>query len=206
MKDRNMGNHVHEWLNAYHDGELHGRKLARVEDHLGHCPECQQALAELESLSALLQADPLPKPSISPEQFVAQVGLRLPRQPQVGSRTQKQRRPLSWYWAFAPLAIMGMIWFLQSVTLVTNLLTVVEVLGINPQAVSWLLPAQTAPHNPLQSASMFALDLGVPFDANLFISLILPLILAGGYLLWLALWWIKQEQEEISQTVSESSH
>jgi len=206
MNDQNMGKHIHEWLNAYHDGELHGRRLARVESHLLHCPECQQALAELESLSALLQSDPRPKTSVSPEQFVAQVGLRLPRQSQAGSRIQKQHGPLSWYWAIAPLAIMGMVWFLQSVTLVTNLLTAIEALGINPQAVSWLLPAQTAPHNPLQSASIFALDLGVPFDASLFISLILPLILAGGYLLWLALWWIKQEQEEIPQTVSESSH
>jgi anti-sigma factor RsiW len=206
MNDQKMGNHVHEWLNAYHDGELYGRRLARVENHLEHCPECQQALAELESLSALLQADLLPKTSISPEQFVSQVGLRLPRQSQGPSRSQKQRGPLNWYWAIAPLAIMGMVWFLQSVTLVTNLLTAIEVLGINPQAASWLLPAQSAPHNPIQSASMFALDLGVPLDANLFIAVILPLILAGGYLLWLALWWIDQEEKELPQPVSERSH
>ena len=206
MNDQKMGNHVHEWLNAYHDGELHGRRLARVEEHLAHCPECQRALAELESLSALLQADPLPKLSTSPEQFVAQVGLRLPRQTPNGSRRRTQRGPLSWRWALIPLVILGMVWFLQSVTLVTNLLTAIEVLGINPQAVSWLVPAQTAPQNLVQSASLFALDLGVPFDAVTFISLILPLILAGGYLLWLALWWVNQDQDEIPRAANGSSH
>jgi len=204
MKDQNLGNHVHEWLNAYYDGELHGRRLARVEDHLAHCPECQQALAELESLSALLQDDPLPKLSTSPEQFVSQVGLRLPRQVQQVLRRPKPRGPLSWRWALVPLGILGMVWFLQSVTLVTDLLTAIEVLGINPQAVSWLVPAQTAPQNLMQSASLFALDLGVPFDAVTFISLILPLILAGGYLLWLVLWWVNQDQDEIPQAANGS--
>lgn len=206
MNDQKMGNHVHEWLNAYHDGELHGRRLARVEEHLAHCPECQQALAELESLSALLQADPLPKLSTSPEQFVAQVGLRLPRQAPSGSRRRTQRGPLSWRWVLVPLGILGIVWFLQSVTLVTNLLTAIEVLGINPRAVSWLVPAETAPQNLVQSASLFALDFGVPFDAVTFIGLILPLILAGGYLLWLVLWWVNQDQEEIPQAANGSLH
>jgi hypothetical protein len=36
----------------------------------------------------------------------------------------------------------------------------------------------------------------VPFNANIFIGLILPLILGGGYLLWLLLWWMSQDQTE----------
>ena len=206
MNDQNIGNHVHQWLSAYHDGELHGRRLARVEEHLRHCPECQQALEQLESLSALLQADPLPKISASPEQFSAQVGLRLPRRVQGRSRSQKRRGPLNWQWAAAPLGILGMIWFLRSVTLVSNLLTVIESLGINPQAVSWLVPAQPVPQNLVESASLYALDLGVPFGTTIFVDLLLPLILAGCYLIWLLLWWVREDQKEITQASNRSSH
>jgi anti-sigma factor RsiW len=36
-----MDEHVHAWLEAYHDGELHGRRLEQVEDHLARCVECR---------------------------------------------------------------------------------------------------------------------------------------------------------------------
>ena len=209
MNDQKMGNHVHQWLNAYHDGELRGRKLARVEDHLAHCPECQQALAQIEALSALLQADPLPQLSTSPEQFVSQVGLRLPRRTQGGERsTRRAGNTIRKRWALAPLGIMVTLWFVRSVALVTNFLTLVEWSGINPRAVSWLLPppAQTGAANAVQSASLVALDWGIPFNANIFIGLILPLILGGGYLLWLLLWWMSQDQTEIAAAANGGSH
>ena len=36
-----MSNHVSEWLNAYFDGELTGKLLHQVEDHLAECEACQ---------------------------------------------------------------------------------------------------------------------------------------------------------------------
>ncbi|MBN2045924.1 MAG: zf-HC2 domain-containing protein [Anaerolineales bacterium] len=197
MNDQITGNHVHQWLNAYHDGELRGRKLERVQAHLEYCPECQAALAELQDLSALLGADPLPPISLAPEQFAAQVNLRLPRQAQAPSILPVTSAGSGrWLWAILPLAMMGLIWFLQSVTWVSSLLNLIEVLGINPNAVSWLLPAQNAPVNPVQSIALAALDLSVPFNANIFLSLVLPLVFAGFYLVWLALWWINQQEED----------
>jgi len=201
MNDHKMENHVHEWLNAYHDGELRGRKLDRVASHLAHCPECQQALAELDALSALLQSDPLPQISTTPEQFVGQVGLRLPRRTQAVARRAGDRRRLGKRWVLAPLGVMGMIWFIQAVTFATNLITGIEWLGISSQAVTWLVPAQTGEPNLVAQASMFALDWAVPFDLNIFLGLILPLLVAGFYLVWLVLLWIKQEDGKELQTV-----
>jgi hypothetical protein len=201
MNNQIKGKHVHEWLNAYHDGELRGRKLERVQAHLDHCPECQAALTELQDLSALLGVDPLPQISLTPEQFAAQVNLRLPRQAQAASRRPKASSGASgWRWAIWPVGMMTVIWFLQSVIRVSSLLNLIELLGINPNAVSWLLPAQTGPVNPVQSAALTALDLGVPFNANIFLALVLPLVFAGFYLVWLALWWINQQEDKGFQT------
>ncbi len=201
MNNPKMNKHILEWLNAYHDGELRGRKLDQVASHLAHCPECQQALAELDALSALLQTDPLPQISTTPEQFVGQVGLRLPRRTQAVERsTTGSRRRLGKRWVLAPLAGLGMIWFIQAVTFTTNLITGIEVLGLRPQAVSWLLPAQTGQPSMMQQASLLAMDWAVPFDLNIFLGLILPLLVAGFFLVWLVLWWMNQEDEMEFQT------
>ncbi len=108
--------HVTELLNAYHDGELRGRKLDQVASHLAHCPECQQALAELDALSALLQSDPLPQISTTPEQFVAQVGLRLPRQTQASHPGKVCAGVWVRRWMLMPVGVMVMIWFVQAVS------------------------------------------------------------------------------------------
>ena len=42
-----MSNHVTEQLNAFVDGELKGKQLRQVEEHLVTCEACQ---TELESL------------------------------------------------------------------------------------------------------------------------------------------------------------
>ena len=92
-----MMEHVLEWLDAYHDGELHGRQLHRVEEHLAQCEMCRDELESLDAFSALLQESPPAenlmqshqKSLMRPEQFVAQVGLMLPRRPE-----QARHRPV----------------------------------------------------------------------------------------------------------------
>jgi anti-sigma factor RsiW len=193
MNDQINDKHVTELLNAYYDGELRGRKLDRVASHLEHCPECQQALAELDALSALLQSDPLPQISTTPEQFTAQVGLRLPRRTQAEAPRESVRGRLGKRWMLMPVGVMLMVWFIQAVAWVTNLLTGIEWLGINPNAVSWLVPAAPAPSSPLASTVIGALVPELSFNINLFLMVFLPLATAGFYLAWLAWWWINQE-------------
>ena len=51
-------------ITAYTDGELHGRELDRMKAHLGGCPECRQAAAELRAtagvLSGMAELEPSP--------------------------------------------------------------------------------------------------------------------------------------------------
>ncbi len=195
MSEKSENKHVSLWLHAYHDGELHGRRLEKVEAHLAACPECQAELAELGSLSALLQSDPLPQLSTSPEQFAAQVGLRLSRRGRANAAPGRNWNEMAW--GLAPVAVLVLIGFVQVVSLVSGLFSLIERLGINPQAVSWLLPTpQEIPASPLSRFSLLSFGWGIPFDLTLFITLGLPLLLAGGYLLWLVLWWLHQEPKE----------
>ncbi|HXE51678.1 MAG TPA: anti-sigma factor [Tepidisphaeraceae bacterium] len=45
-------------LSAYYDGELSGKQLAEVEQHIAACPTCQSELAQMRSLSSLIAAAP----------------------------------------------------------------------------------------------------------------------------------------------------
>lgn len=56
-----MEDHIHVWINAYYDGELHGERLRQAEAHLEECQLCQQELAQYRRLSALLQEAPVPE-------------------------------------------------------------------------------------------------------------------------------------------------
>ncbi len=73
-----MHEDMHSLLNAYLDGELHGRSLHEMETHLASCGDCQDELRELRQVSELLQADPVTD-ALPVERFVSQMTLRLPR-------------------------------------------------------------------------------------------------------------------------------
>ncbi len=45
-------------ISAYHDGELPDGRRAEVEAHLQHCPQCAAELAELQTMSAMLERMP----------------------------------------------------------------------------------------------------------------------------------------------------
>ena len=74
----NMHEEMRTLLNAYLDGELHGRRLQEMETHLAICAACRDELSELRLVSDLLQADPAPE-FMPAERFVSQLTLRLPR-------------------------------------------------------------------------------------------------------------------------------
>ena len=170
-----MSEHVTTWLNAYHDGELTGRQLQRVETHLGECASCREELEQLRFLSAMLQESPAPSDRIPPEQFVAQVGLRLPRRP---ARPAPQRT-LRVAWQLAPLVLLGAWAFLQTVLIVTTLTRVALGLGLGGDMAATLLPATSG---------------GLWQAVRL--NLILPGVIALLYLSWLASWWSRRRQQE----------
>ena len=112
-----MSEHVLDWIGAYYDGELRGDRLRRVDAHLRECAACQAELAALQDLSPRLQASPPMPASTPPEQFVAQVRLRLtPRQaPEPGARL----RQAAGLWL--PLGVLGLWAFSQAVMWVGGL-------------------------------------------------------------------------------------
>jgi hypothetical protein len=133
-----MSEHVIEWLNAHLDGELKGRKLQRVQEHLAECDACRAELESLQGLSALLQEAPAAE-FASQERFVSQVNLRLPER-----RTKQTRgRLIEAGWWMAPVGLL-MAWiFISTAVLVSDAVTAAHNLGC------WTLRAPCWPRTPL---------------------------------------------------------
>jgi anti-sigma factor RsiW len=51
----------HDWIGAYHDGELDESRRAQMDQHLEACPPCAAELAELKKLSGLFVETELPR-------------------------------------------------------------------------------------------------------------------------------------------------
>jgi anti-sigma factor RsiW len=129
-----MSEHVLDWIGAYHDGELHGDRLRRVEAHLRACPACQAELEALQNLAVQLQANPPMPARTPPEQFVAQVQLRLPpRSAPVPGRARLRQAAGLWL----PLGVLALWAFGQAVLVVSGLALGV---GAVPAAMPVVLP------------------------------------------------------------------
>ncbi len=113
-----MSKHALEWIGAYHDGELRGERLRWVETHLRGCAACQAELEALQNLAMRLQANPPMPARTPPEQFVAQVRLRLA--PRSGLAPGRARvRPAAGLWL--PLGVLAVWAFCQTVLAVGGL-------------------------------------------------------------------------------------
>jgi anti-sigma factor RsiW len=165
---------VREWLSAYHDGALRGERLAWVADHLATCPGCQAELAALESLSRLLQADPVPLPAASlaagsPQRFAARVVRQLPP-----PRPDRWARLLDLGLRQAPLLLFAGWAFVQAVLLVAGaLLAGQRALPGARLALAPLLP-------PTEAVSFVWLAL---------LELALLALFAGLFAAWLSAYW-----------------
>ncbi|MCB9133793.1 MAG: zf-HC2 domain-containing protein [Anaerolineales bacterium] len=208
-----MSEHVTQWLSAYHDDELSGGRLHQVETHLAECVNCQEALADLQSLSFLLHEIPSPE-FTSPERLSAQVNLRLPRKP-----VQISRHPIweKWGWTI-PVGILAMwvlvlaVGFLGGVVSTANqwgLLNTSSAGKIDVGAVqietlpNWLAPSDTAEWSNV--LGRFGLLNGNGLTQATFIEsfvrstlpqLVLQVAIALLYLSWFAIWWTYRTQEE----------
>lgn len=168
-----MNEHVERWLAAYHDGELGGHRLQKVEAHLEDCEPCRAELEKLRILRALLQESTGHGDLIPLDQFVAQVGLQLPRRPV----QPPWRRWLERLWQLVPVTLL-LIWvFFQAVFTQTALMGIALDLGL------WDDLRGILPPGPPPGA-------WGPFVWNLGLSALIGL----AFLAWLASWWIRGDK------------
>ena len=133
-----MHNQLFPLLNAYLDGELHGTRLRDMERHLDSCAICQRELDDLRLVSDLVRAAPTPA-FTSADRFAANLALILPRRPQ-------QRQPSSApsrAWWLVPVGLLGLWFFLQTVSALTNVVYAAEASGLLGQIAPSLSVGQT---------------------------------------------------------------
>jgi hypothetical protein len=197
-----MDQHVKEWLAAYHDGELAGSRLTQVETHLEDCSDCRAALQELRMVSALLLVNPPAAVFTSPERFVAQVNLRLPRE----QLQPAWKRVLDTGWRLVPFGLLAIWVFIQAILLVSGLVTVAFQLGVGTDQLAAVFPladpgAGFFESLPLTGASLGEIPTGIlsiiraggPFGWGLPLYLVLTVIIGLLYWGWLASWRIRRK-------------
>src|SRR5215218_2106597 len=128
-----MSNHVSEWLNAYHDGELRGSRLHQVEVHLMECEFCQAELESLESLSSLLHEVPTPE-FMPAERLATQINLRLPHK-QVNVSKSKL---VEVGWWMIPVGLLATWVFIGTSFFISDLLATANNLGLLSGLSDWL--------------------------------------------------------------------
>lgn len=196
-----MNQHIKDLLGTYHDGELRGRQLRLVEDHLAQCQTCRTELDGLRALSALLQKSPPASGLMSPDRFASQVGLRLPRRPV----RPAWRRALETGWQLAPLGLFGILSFVQAAFIVAGVLMIARQLGLGNDMLTGWLPAPQGGTwlNELYGLSGIGLDdfgriaLGMlegggPFGWGAVLYLGLLFLIGLLYWSWLASWRVRQ--------------
>lgn len=200
-----MNEHVTAWLEAYHDGELRGRRLCQVETHVAQCAACRAELERLRALTGLLQESPAAEELTSPERFVAQVGLRLPRRPQQPA----WRRALELGWRLTPFGLFGAWAFVQAVFVVAQVVMLALRLGLGGDAAAALLPA---PRPELGLAELFSrsgaglndvgqvvlrlTSHGGPLGWGILLNLAALAVIGLLYWSWLATWWVRRQRQE----------
>ncbi|MBI9050175.1 MAG: zf-HC2 domain-containing protein, partial [Anaerolineaceae bacterium] len=105
-----MSEHMLNYLNAYHDGELNKSQAQKVERHLQVCPSCNEAYQSILALSAELHEMPMPALP-SAEKMAAEIALFLPRnqEPAVKDKIFK----IGWW--LIPIILLA-IWILLFIT------------------------------------------------------------------------------------------
>ncbi len=195
-----MSNHMKEWLNAYLDGELKGRRLHQVEMHLAECAECQAELQSLQGLSHLLREAPAPE-FTSSERFAAQVSLRLPHEQPTASKRKAQE--VGWW------MILLLLWiFIGTTELVGNVVSKAEDFGLLSGAPAWLVAGSSTgafwsgtlgEFGLLSGDSLRWAELTEAFTRSRLPQIVWQAAIALLYLSWIAIWWARYTPREYDQ-------
>jgi anti-sigma factor RsiW len=194
-----MSKHLHEGLNAYLDGELHGRRLQQVEAHLAECPACQAELESLADLSRLLNQAPEPE-YVPVERFAAQVSLRLPQR-QV-STTKSQAFEIGWW--MVPVALLAAWVFLNTLFFLSDLISMAGTLGFVDSVSGWLVFGSTAEAYWSAALGQFGLLSGEGLNLAALTEsvtraslpqLSVQISIALLYLGWIVIWWTRHTRQ-----------
>ncbi len=202
-----MIDHVTHLLGAYHDGELQGRRLNQVEEHLSTCESCQGELEQLQALSNLLAQHPAPSALTSADTFVAQVALQMPRSPDEPTI----KRVFNFGWQAAPVGILSVWAFVQSLLIVSGIIFLLMRLGINLEPMTNFLAPPSGGLNlgmffgfegeslgELGRTAVEILGNGGPLGWGPMFYLALMLILGLLYCSWMASWWVRHRQKQLA--------
>jgi anti-sigma factor RsiW len=200
-----MSNHVTEWLNAYHDGELKNGRLQQVEKHLAGCESCRMELESLRGLSGLLQEAHTPDLP-SPERFAAQVNLLLPQR-----RTPTPKPSLfEAGWWMIPVGILTIWVFASTALLLSNVISVADSFGLlGSTTSSWISnPAQNADVTAtlggfglLRGDSLQWAERTESVTRNAVPQIVLQGSVAVVYLAWFAVWWVRHTRQMLGVRV-----
>jgi len=195
-----MHEELHLQLNAYLDGELHGRNRKAMQAHLAVCDICRNELDELRRLSKLLQADPAAE-TVPAERFVSQLMLGLPRRIPGGPSRPHSALP-GW---LVPAGLLGTWCFIQTVFALTGVFTLADITGLLGRAALWLGTGQesiwfSAAVNLLGGKAFVTLptlsllnNVSV-FWANMFSGFLWQAGISVFYCAWLLTWWFRHSR------------
>jgi predicted anti-sigma-YlaC factor YlaD len=198
-----MPNHVTEWLNAYFDGELTGRRLQQVEDHLAECEACQAELDSLYGLSELLHEVPAPEFS-SAERFAAQVSLRIPHKKAVISKKQV----VEFGWWGIPVGLLASWIFISTAFALGDVLSTASNLGLLGGIADWLgsgvandiyLSTTIGQLGLLSGNSLNWTEALETLTRVSLPEIIAQVSIALLYLSWIAIWWTRHTRREHGQ-------
>jgi len=195
-----MSNHVNEWLSAYLDGELKGRQLQQVEEHLAECEACQAELESLQGLSALLQEDPAPD-FISNERFVAQVNLQLPQR-RVATTTSRSLLDVGWW--MVPVTLL-MIWiFIGTTTVISDMVSAANSFGLLDKTTASFISTPSDTADVTSTLGQFGMLRGdglqwaersESYTREVFPQFVWQVSIALLYLTWIAIWWVRHTRQ-----------
>ena len=194
-----MSDHIIEWLNAYLDGELKGRKLHQVEEHLASCEACRSELDSLRGVTMALGSDPAPEfPSL--DRFAAQVNLLLPQRRTASP--EPERFEIGWW--MIPVGLMAVWVFISTAVLLGNMVSWADGFGLlGDTASAWISAPSDTPVFTSTLSQIGALSRnGLPwaersetYARNLFPQIIWQVAVALLYMIWLALWWARHTRQ-----------
>jgi len=194
-----MSNHVKEWLNAYLDGELKGRQLHQVEEHLAECEECQAEFESLQGLSFLLQEVPAPM-LVSHERFISQVNLRLPER----RARETSDNNMGFGWWLIPVGLLAAWIFISTTSLISDVVTAANRLGLFDTTTASFISAAPGQADwtsrlgqvgALQGNNLQWAERSESFTRSVLPQFILHASIALLYLAWIAIWWARRTRQ-----------